>query len=111
VGGVIDVSDGLALDLHRLCRASGVGARIQESALPIFPGRTTDAVIGGGEDYELLFASGKGDELERLRERLDLPITRIGEHIEGEQVELMGRDGRVRPLSAAGWDHFSHREK
>jgi thiamine-monophosphate kinase len=102
----IDVSDGLALDLHRLCRASGVGARIQETLLPVSPGVTTDAAIRGGEDYELLFTSAKGDELEGLTERLDIPITRIGDVSEGEGVEIVSRDGGVRPLSPAGWDHF-----
>jgi thiamine-monophosphate kinase len=107
----IDVSDGLALDLHRLCRASGLGARIHEAWLPILPGVATDAAIRGGEDYELLFASAQRDELEQLRARLDLPITRIGEMIAGGGVELSGRDGDVRRLSPAGWDHFSQLEK
>jgi thiamine-monophosphate kinase len=107
----IDVSDGLALDLHRLCRASGLGARIHEATLPTPPGVATDAALRGGEDYELLFASARGDELQRLRERLGLPITRIGEILEGERVELVGRDGAVRLLSPAGWDHFSRPEK
>jgi thiamine-monophosphate kinase len=107
----IDVSDGLAIDLHRLCRASGVGARIHEASLPLFPGRSTHAALRGGEDYELLFASAKGDELQRLRERLDLRITRIGEVIGDEVVELIAPDGVVRPLSPVGWDHFSQFQK
>jgi thiamine-monophosphate kinase len=114
----IDVSDGLALDLHRLCRASGVGARIEESALPISPGLLawerlwkrdpTLSAVSGGEDYELLFTSGSGAKLDRFRESLDLPVTRIGEVAREERVELVGRDGTVRPLSASGWDHFGN---
>ena len=112
----IDVSDGLALDVHRLCRASGVGARIEETSLPLSPGllaweRTwkrdpTLCAVSGGEDYELLFTSGSGEKLDRFRERLDLFVTRIGETTEEERVELVGRDGVVRPLSPSGWDHF-----
>jgi thiamine-monophosphate kinase len=112
----IDVSDGLALDLHRLCRASGVGARVEETSLPLSPGllaweRTwkrdpTLSAVSGGEDYELLFTSGSEEKLDRFRERLDLFVTRIGETTEGERVELVGRDGVVHPLSASGWDHF-----
>ncbi len=112
----IDVSDGLALDLHRLCRASGVGARIEETSLPLSPGllawerawkrEPTLSAVSGGEDYELLFTSGSEAKLDRFRERLDLVVTRIGETTAEENVELVGRDGVVRPLSAKGWDHF-----
>jgi thiamine-monophosphate kinase len=112
----IDVSDGLALDLHRLCRASGVGARILESALPLSPGLLAWesvwkrdpllSAVGGGEDYELLFTSRKEEKLARFRERTDLFLTRIGEATAEESVELVGRDGVARPLPASGWDHF-----
>jgi len=112
----IDVSDGLALDLHRLCRASGVGARIEETSLPLSPGLLawervwkrdpTLSAVSAGEDYELLFTSGSEEKLRRFRERLDLFVTRIGETIEEERVELVGRDGVVHPLSPSGWDHF-----
>jgi len=112
----IDVSDGLALDLHRLCRASGVGARIEETSLPLSPGllaweRTwkrdpTLSAVSWGEDYELLFTSGSEEKLRRFRERLDLLVTRIGETIEEERIELLSRDGVLCPLSPSGWDHF-----
>jgi thiamine-monophosphate kinase len=112
----IDVSDGLALDLHRLCRASGVGARIEETALPLSPGLLAWerfwkrdpalSALGGGEDYELLFTSRSGEKLDRFRRGLDLLVTRIGETTEAESVELIGRDGVARPMSPAGWDHF-----
>ncbi|MHB8294696.1 MAG: AIR synthase-related protein, partial [Acidimicrobiales bacterium] len=51
---MIDVSDGLALDLSRLAAASGVGAALD--AVPVWPGATEEEALGGGEDYELLFA-------------------------------------------------------
>jgi thiamine-monophosphate kinase len=112
----IDVSDGLALDLHRLCRASGVGARIEETSLPLSPGllawerawKRDPAIAGvsGGEDYELLFTSGSEEKLSRFLDGLDLFVTRIGETTEGESVEITGRDGVVRALSPTGWDHF-----
>jgi thiamine monophosphate kinase len=64
------------------------------------------AAVSGGEDYELLFASRSEDKVERLRGRLDLPITRIGEMTDEEGVALVGRDGQVSPLSPLGWNHF-----
>lgn len=113
----IDVSDGLALDLHRLCRASGVGASIDETALPLSPGllaweRTfggdaTERALAGGEDYELLFSSGNEKALERLRDGSDVLVTRIGELTEGSSIEIERRDGSIELLPAKGWDHFS----
>jgi thiamine-monophosphate kinase len=49
---MIDVSDGLALDLHRLADASGVGFALDD--VPVAAGATLDEALGGGEDYELV---------------------------------------------------------
>lgn len=56
----MDSSDGLLDAISQMCRASGVGARIDQSAISIYPGlaRLTknpiDWVLGGGEDFELV---------------------------------------------------------
>ena len=55
---MIDVSDGLAIDLRRLAAASGVGVRIEE--VPVADGATEAQALGGGDDYELLF-TGRAD--------------------------------------------------
>jgi thiamine-monophosphate kinase len=52
---MIDVSDGLGLDLRRLAMASGVGVRIEE--IPIAEGATDAQAMGGGDDYELIFTA------------------------------------------------------
>ena len=57
---MIDVSDGLALDLHRLADASGVGLRARRGAGGAAARRSTEA-LGGGEDYELLIVATTGD--------------------------------------------------
>src|ERR1035441_9775362 len=70
----MDLSDGLSLDLHRLCLASGLSAEID--APPIFPGATLEQALHGGEDYELLFTAPA-----RITAPLEfegLPLTRIG---------------------------------
>ena len=54
---MIDVSDGLALDLHRLADASGVGFALDD--VPVAPGPRLDEALGGGEDYELVVATGR----------------------------------------------------
>jgi thiamine-monophosphate kinase len=52
---MLDLSDGLGLDLDRLCRASAVGAEL--ARVPVARGATLEEALGGGEDYELLIAA------------------------------------------------------
>ena len=56
---MMDLSDGLARDLPRLCAASGVGAVVTPEALPIHPSAKGDTAlaVGFGEEYELLFSA------------------------------------------------------
>ena len=115
----IDVSDGLSVDLTRLCRASGVGARIEERSLPLHPGvlawerawgrDPTVLALSGGEDYELLFTAGSEKKLEALRSASGVAITKIGElRPPQEPIDIVRRDGTIEPLIAEGWDHFRH---
>jgi thiamine-monophosphate kinase len=64
VHAMIDVSDGLALDLHRLADQSGIGFELDH--VPVAEGATLDEALGGGEDYELVVAVGP-DDLGRLK--------------------------------------------
>jgi len=74
---MMDVSDGLALDLHRLAGASHVGVAIDH--VPIAPGATLDEALGGGEDYELLIATADGRRLCGAFDEAGLrPLLRIG---------------------------------
>jgi len=113
----IDLSDGLERDLIRLCRQGGVGARIDETALPIHPGVLAwemvwrkpplEQVLAGGEDYELLFTARDETALGRRTGRESVPLTRIGTVQEADQgIELILREGTRRILTAGGWDHF-----
>ncbi len=90
----IDISDGLSLDLFRLCRASKVAAEVDR--VPIVRGASLDRALHGGEDYELLFT---------MPERLQAPkgTTRIGTIVRGKHgaVRFQGE-----PLEARGHDHF-----
>ena len=95
----MDLSDGVSLDLRRLCLASKLAAEI--SAPPIFPGATLDQALHGGEDYELLFTAPPKTRIPAAFR--GLPLTRIGEM-------RKGRAGAVRlngaPLAPLGWDHL-----
>jgi thiamine-monophosphate kinase len=58
---MIDVSDGLGLDLDRLCRASAVGVVLD--VVPIANGATLEDALSGGEDYELVFTAPAREEI------------------------------------------------
>lgn len=107
---MMDVSDGLALDLSRLCRASGVGARLAVAAIPVAVGATLDDALGGGEDYELLatLPDDRAVDVARaeLKEAFGVPLSEIGTVVEGEGVTAIEDDGAERRLEPSGWDHF-----
>jgi thiamine-monophosphate kinase len=91
----IDLSDGLSLDLHRLCKESRVAAEIER--IPIARGSSLERALHGGEDYELLFT---------LPPRIQPPAgtSRIGTMVRGKPgtVWLEGKE-----LPPRGYDHFA----
>jgi thiamine-monophosphate kinase len=97
----MDISDGLLLDLNRLCQASGLAAELQGLDAIVDPslgGHPQAAVWAqtGGEDYALLF-TGPAD--------LDSMGMRVGTLVPGEGLfSLQG--GERQPLAPEGWDHF-----
>lgn len=100
ISAAIDVSDGLSLDLQRLCLASQVSADI-DSDPPTAPGATLEHALHGGEDYELLFTAPPRTN---IPPKLNgLAVTPIGMIRSGRpgQVRLHGRLLRPR-----GFDHF-----
>ena len=109
---MIDVSDGLASELHHLCRQSGVGARLAEGALPIddetlavaarLGGEAGLYALYGGEDYELLFTASAEDLALVPADGLFSPIGRI---VQGG-VSVHTVEGEEVPLEAMGFDHL-----
>lgn len=95
VTAMIDLSDGLGIDLHRLLEASGVGCRVEAASIPC-AGVPLANALGDGEDYELLAAVRPG--------KLPAGFTRIGE-ITAEGAVLVFPDGSERALPASGWVH------
>jgi len=95
----MDLSDGLSIDLHRLCLASGLSAAIAEP--PRYPRVTLEQALHGGEDYELLFTAPPRVRVPQHFQ--GLPLTRIGTMRKGRKgaVELNGA-----PLAPLGYDHF-----
>lgn len=112
---MIDVSDGLASELFHICKASGVGAFLEESGVPIHPDAQMLALdfkldpitcaLSGGEDYELLFTVDPAD-LDKVKYLPDIYIA--GEIVPAEDgIKLHTKGGNIHPLQAQGWVHFS----
>jgi thiamine-monophosphate kinase len=103
---MIDVSDGLFIDLSRLCDESGVGAALSLRQLPLssqmkkaagFLGMDSYRLAAsGGEDYELLFTVSPKRKVDAVC---------IGEITESERV-FIDLKGRVRPLRPEGYQHW-----
>ncbi len=117
---MMDLSDGLSMDLPRLCAASNVGARIWVSDLPVFHESArwgfdpAELALHGGEDYELLFAvpSSKSGLLEKTYPAALPPITKIGEmSADAGKVWITGPSGNRRRLLPHGYDHFAGRSQ
>ncbi len=112
---MIDISDGLARDLHHLLEESGVGARVWAEKIPISDdarraalasGRPPlDHALGDGEDYELLFTLDEPTAARLLAEQpLEVAVTQIGA-ITASGATIVLPDGTERPLEPKGWEH------
>lgn len=113
----MDISDGLAKDLERLCKASRVAAHIKVSSLPLSAAAKSavaagaelyKSVVSGGDDYEILCtvpADRAATFADAARAR-GVPVTSIGTVSAGSGLVLDGLDGVAIQLDATGWDHF-----
>ncbi len=113
----IDLSDGLAGDLQRLCAASRVGAVIDAASLPLSDDvRAVAAAAGldpidialhGGEDYELLFTTSFLRDGTQALPRSGVRCTVIGEIVPPEQgISLRMPGGERVPVAEGGFRHF-----
>ena len=91
----IDISDSLALDLHRLCVASNVSAALDN--VPLLAGATIEQALHDGEDYELLYTAAPHKRV---------PGIRIGTIKKGNAGAISLQN---RPIAPRGYDHFQNR--
>ena len=109
---MIDLSDGLSVDLAHVCEESGVGAEVETARVPISEALTKlgkdplDLALNGGEDFELLFTVRPRNlaAVERLSSRFRL--SRIGRITTGRGIALVGPGKKRRPLRPGGFEHF-----
>ena len=116
---MIDISDGVALDLRRLSTASGMGLDLDAEVLGSDPalqslakagfGDVEEWVLEGGEDYELAVAvnDAGASRLRELAVPASLEVREFGAFAPAERGFNIVRDGTRKPLASAGWDHFS----
>lgn len=104
---LIDLSDGLLIDLTRLCSESKVGAKIFAERVPLSKEMIAVSMamgrdpigfaLSGGEDYEMLFTSLSKGNIKGA--------TRIGE-VTRSGMSIIGKDGKERPFGPEGYQHF-----
>ena len=116
VHAAIDVSDGLSLDLWRLCEASCCGAAVRTSTIPVAKAATdlaarhggspADHALGDGEDFELILAVPAEQATALVRSQpLGTPLTEIGSFIAEPQLLAVAPDLSMQPLIIRGYEH------
>lgn len=111
INSMIDISDGLVLDLWRLLDANKVGARIYENAIPVSKdAASVKNALYDGEDFELLFTMSIKEAkrfFKTLLAKMETPVTLIGEVLNKRYgYKLIDRYGKEKKLEAKGYLHF-----
>ena len=112
----MDISDGLAQDLGHLCSASGTAAEVWWPRIPLSPAARhllvekracADDILGGGDDYELLFSAPVEyrDDIVRCAKDSGTSVTRIGKLFEGAGVVIRDHGGKPIALRRFGYRH------
>jgi len=112
----MDISDGLAGDLGKLCRASGVAAEVDSTAVPLSQAAqaalSADAtllerILTGGDDYEILLTlpAAKFRAFRAAGEKAGVPVTKIGQIMSGQGIRVL-RDGKILSFAHASYSHF-----
>jgi thiamine-monophosphate kinase len=114
VSGAIDISDGLSLDLDRLCAASHAGAELELERIPIHPDavelsktsqRTPlEHAWSDGEDFELILTMSQADAQRAIESDFGVPLTPIG-NIVGRTGLWSRQRGKLKRLSPQGYVH------
>jgi len=112
VHAMIDVSDGLLLDMGRILRASSVGAVLFENCIPVSSqAKKSQEALSMGEDYELLFTMPPTDGqrlLSRIQKKtIPCSMSFIGKVIaQRNALFLVNRRNKVVSVTPKGFQHF-----
>ena len=113
----MDVSDGLAGDLEKLCIASGVAAVVEAASVPLSDGgraavtaerKALTTVLTGGDDYEIVATvpAGRIADFEALAKAAKVPVTRIGRVVTGQGARFIDVNGKRLTFAKASFSHF-----
>jgi thiamine-monophosphate kinase len=113
----MDVSDGLAGDLAKLCRASKVGADIEVGRVPLSKaarlalasnGKLIEPMLSGGDDFEVLCTvpPRKLAAFQAAARKARVPVTAIGRIVKGEGARFLRADGKPLRFKRASFSHF-----
>jgi thiamine-monophosphate kinase len=106
---MIDISDGLASDVRHIAAASGVGIALDRAPVAVGVARAigddgVSTALGGGEDYELLFAAPDRARVEAAFTSAGLTLPLVIGRCTADTTERRFVDG---DLPEAGWEHFT----
>jgi thiamine-monophosphate kinase len=113
----MDVSDGLAGDLGKLCRASGVGAEVDVARVPlskaalavlVADSKATETMLTGGDDFEVVATvpPRKLKPFLAAARRAGVPATAIGRITAGARARFLGPDNRLLRFARTSFSHF-----
>jgi thiamine-monophosphate kinase len=111
----IDISDGLLQDLGHILQASAVGARLRYDALPVAASLAAlpsayvrQAVLAGGEAYELCFTAAAADrqKVQAVASAVGVAVTQIGQIDATLDTIVVGPDDKPLTDLPHGFDHF-----
>lgn len=117
-GAAMDVSDGLAGDLAKLCDASGVSAAIDAPSIPLSAAAATllargfigiEAIVSGGDDYEILCAipENRFEAFNHAAGLAGVAVTAIGTVIAGSSIpRFLDEQGNEITLRRLSYSHF-----
>ncbi len=115
INAMMDLSDGLSMDLHRMMAASQTAAILRAYAIPIHSDvpkhlpecQRLNAALGDGEDFELLISVSDSAVASLIRKAVELsiPLYEIGSVTEGSGVRLQDSSGSTSLLAELGWQH------
>lgn len=107
INSMIDISDGLSLDLYRMCKSSRVGAVIYEELIPVSrAAKSKNEALYMGEDFELLFTLSAKEARRLIKEKGDV-FRKIGSIVkERRGLKLITQDALEKDLEIKGYQHF-----
>ena len=110
---MIDISDGLVVDLNHILESSKLGTVLDELSIPIskdaykLKGNSLRHALTDGEDFELLFTAPLKEAVKIIRDRaLKTPVSIIGMITKQKGIYLLSKQGEISNIKPQGFTHF-----